>query len=188
MPDYVHDSRQRHSYELRPHDALDAELRAIASRLEALGLLEPGSSTAPRFHPHLTLLRAAEADPAAVSAAAARVRGRTEVVFSHADTFGSGRIIYLHARPRAQLEEARRAVLDQLSAASVDPLATRRTWTPHVTLAYAVPEPHRARALQEVRAALPLTGQWKHAQCWDLDVRPTRLVAQSACLEADSAG
>jgi hypothetical protein len=74
------------------------------------------------------------------------------------------------------LEQLRRDLLELLPADTIDPFVERRTWNPHVTLAYAVPEPHRAAALEFVTAQLPITGRWAEVQAWDLDVRPTRLV------------
>ncbi|MEO6866891.1 MAG: GNAT family N-acetyltransferase, partial [Gaiellales bacterium] len=92
----VHDLRHAFSVELRPDPTLDASLRELAARLEAAGLLAAGAATAPRFHPHLTLLRASDVSAAALDAVAASVQEQGRVVtFTRAGTFGSGRIIWL---------------------------------------------------------------------------------------------
>lgn len=182
MPEYVHDPRQRHSYELRPDAAFDAAVRALATGLESQGLIAPGASTAPRFHPHLTLLRAAEAEPALVDQVASAVATAAGFTCTRASTFGEGRIIWLGFDADSALRVARSALLESLDPASVDPVATTRPWTPHVTVAYAVPEPAREQALAWVEQQLPLAGRWARAQCWDLDVRPTVLAASADCV------
>lgn len=174
---YVHDPRHAFSYELRPTGELEWELRAVAHQLEAAGLIAPGASTALRFHPHLTLLRAAVADEAAAhAAAAALLASGVSVTFERADVFGAGRIVFVHPSPRAPIDAARARLLELLDEADIDPRALDRELTPHVTLAYAVPEPHRAAALGHVTAALPLAGAWGTLEVWSLDERPTRLV------------
>jgi hypothetical protein len=71
-------------------------------------------------------------------------------------------------------------VVATLGAHHVDPLALRRDpWTPHVTIAYAIDEPHRDELAARLAAATPITGHWTVAQAWDLDVRPTRLVHEA---------
>lgn len=176
---FVHDPRHAFSYEVRPSPALDGELRAVAHALEAAGLLAPGAATAPRFHPHLTLLRAAVADRAAAHAAAAALTAAgPEAAFTSVGVFGSGRIVYVQPRDRESLDAARAQLLSLIDDDLLDPLALDRELTPHVTLAYAVPEPHRAAARAQVEAALPLTGSWGTLEVWSLDERPTRLVAQ----------
>jgi 2'-5' RNA ligase len=174
---YVHDARHRFSYELRPEPRLDAELRAIAYQLEHDGLLEPGATSAPRFHPHITLLRAAHAREDALDGAVAQLAGIGEGTFDAADAFGAGRIVYVTPADETPLRAARAAVRAVFDDEELDPVVHARPWTPHITLAYAVPEPARAAALARVRAALPVTGALDTVQIWDLDVRPTRLVA-----------
>lgn len=178
MTGFVHDPRHRFSYEVRPGADLDATLRALACNLERRGLIEAGASTAARFQPHVTLLRAATAPPAAVEAAAAVVRARPQVVLDRAGSFGNGRIVYLQMRARAQLDAARARAVSIIAPEHLDPLVHARDWTPHVTIAYAVPELAREEALRAVEDALPIRGAWQWVQAWDLDVRPTRLVAQ----------
>lgn len=176
---YVHDARHRFSYELRPDRELDGRLRAIATALEDVGLILAGASTAPRFQPHLTLGRASVASFDAVRAVADVLAGDTPAVsFDRAGEFGDGRIAYLLPVARAELgvRAAREAVVDRLDRSDVDPLVFTRDWTPHVTVAYAIPEPARPAAHELVRAALPLAGRWASVQVWDLDVRPTHLV------------
>lgn len=177
MGDFVHDDRHRFSYELRPDAALDAALRDLARSLEAAGMLLPGATSAPRFHPHLTLLRASVAHEAAVAAAARATP--LDVTFDAVGTFGGGRIVWVASGDPVRAEAARAAALAMLEPTAVDPLVTGRPWTPHVTLAYAVPQEHQASALARVEARLPLNGRWESAQCWDLDVRPTRLVERA---------
>lgn len=177
MPDFVHDERHRFSYELRPDEELDTALRAVAVSLEVGGLLVPGATSAPRFHPHLTLCRAATANDEALVAVAAATT--PDVSFDAAGVFGEGRIIWVAATDPAPSHVARAAALEHLDPALVDPLVASRAWTPHVTIAYAVPREHQAAAIEAVRAALPITGRWRDVQCWDLDVRPTSLVARA---------
>jgi 2'-5' RNA ligase len=180
---FIKDLRHRYSYELRPDAALDAAVRALATELEAAGLLEPGAATAPRFHPHLTCCRAAVLVPDAVDAAARRLaRDGTAVVFDELVTFGDGRIACLVPSERAVLDAVRAEVLDRISPDQLDPTATSRPWTPHVTVAYSVPEPSRDEVLAQLEAALPLTGSWERCQAWDLDVRPTRLERDVRCV------
>lgn len=174
---FVHDPRHRYSLELRPSEALDAHLRMIASQLEEAGLLERGASTAARFHPHLTLLRAATAPVrAAAEVAQCLADDRALVDLVVAATFGDGRIVHVVPDDRVLLDRARALAIDAVAPDELDPLVLERDWTPHVTLAYAVPEPARADALAHVAAALPVHGRWAHVDAWDLDVRPTRLV------------
>lgn len=183
MPGHVHDPRHRYSYELRPDRDLDARLRSLAAGLERDRLLERGASTAPRFHPHLTFCRAAQLVDAAVHAAATTIAAAgPELELAAAGTFGDGRIIWLAPSRPEKLVAARATLIEQLDPHTLDPLALSRAWTPHVTVAYAVPAHARARALEQVRAALPVRGRWARAQGWDLDVRPTRLVHDVACV------
>lgn len=182
---HVHDPRHRHSYELRPDHELDASLRTLAADLEGASLLEPGASTAPRFHPHLTFCRAASPDREAVANAAAAIADAgTGVTLDRAGTFGDGRIVWLAPASRAELDAARARVLAILDPAEVDPLATSRPWTPHVTIAYAVPERARSAALAFVEARLPIAGSWRCVQAWDLDVRPTMLLHELPCVRS----
>lgn len=174
---FVHDPRQRYSYELRPDADLDAALRAIAARLEAAGLIAPGAATAPRFHPHMTMLRSAEPSRDAAVAAAARLAGgASRVDLNVADTFGGGRIVYVQPTDDASLHAARAAVLESIPEAELDPVMLARPWTPHVTLAYSVAAPERDAALAQVTSELPLAGRLASVEVWDLDVRPTVLV------------
>lgn len=175
---YVHDRRHRYSVELRPDHDLDAALRSVAVELEAAGLLLPGASTAPRFHPHLTVTRSAVVDAALVDdvTAALEAEHHGPVSFHRADTFGAGRIVFVEPRDDTIARRARALVLDRLDERDVDPLVFQRDWTPHVTLAYAVPEAHRAAVLHLVREHLPIDGRFATIEAWDLDVRPTRLV------------
>jgi 2'-5' RNA ligase len=171
---YIKDLRHRYSYELRPDDALDAAVRALAAELDAAGLIEPGASVAPRFHPHLTFLRAATLVPDAVGDLVGSIEAAgVEFELTSTARFGDGRIICLVPADRTALDAARDRLLAQLDPADLDPVVHERAWTPHVTVAYAVPEPARAAALAHVEAALPLRGSWRRAQAWDLDVRPT---------------
>lgn len=176
--EYVHDARHRFSLELRPDEALDRRLRVIAHELEARGLIAAGASTAPRFHPHATLLRmdGVEPAPAAAAAAALALAGGVEVEFDRLGTFGEGRIAFVQPADESAMQAARAAAVDRVDRASLDPLVLTRPWTPHVTLAYAIPEPTRAAARVLAEAALPIRGRWADLQVWDLDVRPTRLV------------
>ncbi|MCW2955862.1 MAG: 2-5 ligase superfamily, partial [Thermoleophilia bacterium] len=127
---------------------------------------------APRFHPHLTLARAAVASPQAARAAASGVAPGA-VTFAEADTFGEGRIVFLEPTDIAPAQAARAAIVAGVDPDDLDPLVHTRPWRPHVTLAYAVPEATRAAALEHVRAALPIVGSFSAVQVWDLDVRPT---------------
>jgi len=174
MNGYIHDQRHRCSLEVRPDAALDATLRSLARDLEARGLLRPGATTAARFHPHLTLLRASAIPAAVVAHAAATLHA--PVSFSCARTFGDGRIVYLAPDDCTTLIAVRGEAMSVLDADTLDPLATSRPWTPHVTLAYVVPEAAREAALELVCAALPVSGAWESVQAWDLDVRPTLLL------------
>jgi 2'-5' RNA ligase len=171
---YGHDPRHRFSYELRPDAELDATLRAIASELEARGLILPGASTAPRFHPHLTLARASRASTPALENAGRRVE--PDVTFGSAGTFGDGRIIYLEPDRAPAFQNVRAGLVATLAPDELDPLVKDRPWTPHVTVAYAVPKETRTEALEHVRAQLPVRGTWASIETWDLDVRPTRLM------------
>lgn len=175
---FVHDLRHRFSLELRPDDELDARLRAVAADLEAAGLLLPGATSAPRFHPHLTLLRAADigAATAQLVATALSTDGDGSVCLDEASTFGGGRIVHVTPTDRVVLERARAVAVAAIAADQLDPLVHEREWTPHVTLAYAVPNPARADALAHVSGVLPIKGRWDSVQVWDLDVRPTQLV------------
>ncbi|MCZ4496952.1 MAG: 2-5 ligase superfamily [Thermoleophilia bacterium] len=174
---FVHDPRQRYSYELRPDALLDAALRAIAARLEAAGLIAPGAATAPRFHPHLTMLRSASPSHTAALAAAVQLAGAArELDLRSADTFGVGRIVYVEPADGGPLHAARAAVAQAIPEEELDPVMLARPWTPHLTLAYAVAEPLRVAALKQVSAELPLTGSLASVEVWDLDVRPTVLV------------
>jgi 2'-5' RNA ligase len=176
MADHVHDPRQRYSYELRLDAALDAALRALAAQLEADGLLPAGAATAPRFQPHLTLLRGDRADPDVLAAVAAIVGATPELQLVRCGTFGSGRIAWLAPHDDRSIVCARTQLVEQLGTDHVDPLALARSpWVPHVTVAYAIDEPHRADALRHIEQVLPLDGRWQSAQCWDLAVRPTVL-------------
>jgi 2'-5' RNA ligase len=175
--DFVHDPRHRYSWELRPDEELDRSLRSCAAALEAAGLLPSGASTAARFHPHLTLLRADRADPALLEQVAARIGHAPDLHLDVVGAFGGGRIAWLAPGDARLLAATRAWLIDALGESSVDPLALARSpWTPHVTLAYAVDEPHRDEVQAQLHAAAPLRGHWDVAQCWDLDVRPTRLV------------
>ncbi len=177
MGEFVHDERHRFSYELRPDADLDRRLRQMAADLEADGLLPAGAATAPRFHPHLTFLRADHASADLVDEIAMRIARDPVITLDTADSFGSGRIAWLAPTETRLLRATRVHVVDMLGSDHVDPLALRRDpWTPHVTVAYAVDEPHRSAVHDRLTAALPLTGRWTVAQAWDLDVRPTHLV------------
>ena len=182
---YVDDPRHRYSYELRPDAVLDARVRQLAVELEADGLLPAGAATAPRFQPHLTFLRADRADPELVDSLAARIAFDTELVLDEVGSFGSGRIAWLAPTQTRLLRTTRAHLVATLGVEHVDPLAlSRDPWTPHVTVAYAIDEPHRAAVAEHLRAALPITGRWIVAQCWDLDVRPTRLAHEVAIDQA----
>ncbi len=177
MPDHVDDPRHRYSYELRPDATLDRAIRELALRLEADGLIPPGAATALRFQPHITLLRADHVDPAALTRLADDIAVDPHLALHAVGTFGNGRIAWIAPRDDRQLRRARTDLVERLGADSVDPLALARDpWVPHVTVAYAIDEPCRDQARQVVAGALPLTGTWRVAQCWDLDVRPTELV------------
>lgn len=178
---YVHDLRHRYSMELRPDVTLDARMRVIATELEAAHLLAAGASTAPRFHPHLTLSRSATVtDKLVEQVATTAVRfDDGAVTFDRAGTFGDGRIIFLEPADDSIARATRAAIVAHLAATDIDPLVFTRDWTPHVTVAYAVPEPARVDALAHVRACLPLTGRFATIEAWDLDVRPTRLIQRA---------
>jgi 2'-5' RNA ligase len=174
--DFVHDPRHRYSWELRPDDELDHELRSLAADLEAAGLLATGAATAPRFHPHLTLLRADRADRVLLEQVAARIGHAPDLRLDVVGTFGSGRIAWLAPSDVSLLVATRSWLIDELGEQHVDPLAlARNPWTPHVTVAYAVDEPQRDAVQVHLRRALSIRGRWSVAQCWDLDVRPTTL-------------
>lgn len=181
MGEFVHDERHRYSYELRPDADLDRRLRHVALELEAEGLLPHGASTAPRFHPHITFVRADHADTDLVDEIAARLTHDPEVAFDTVGTFGGGRIAWIAPSQDRLLRATRIHVVDTLGGEEhVDPLALRRDpWTPHVTLAYSIEEPHRAAVHAHLAASLPIVGRWSIAQAWDLDVRPTRLVHEA---------
>jgi 2'-5' RNA ligase len=180
--EFVHDERHRFSYELRPDADLDRRLRELAVELEADGLLPPGAAAAPRFHPHITFVRADHADTALVEDIARRIAHDPELVLDTVGTFGGGRIAWLAPSRDLLLRATRVHVVDALGGeAHVDPLALRRDpWTPHVTVAYSIDEPHRDAVHARLAAALPIHGRWIVAQTWDLDVRPTRLVHEAA--------
>lgn len=181
MADFVDDPRHRFSYELRPDGDLDHAIRSVAARLEAEGLLAAGASTAPRFHPHLTLLRADHADPDLVAQLAADLVGHEALYLDQVGAFGNGRIAWLAPDRDEALQQARGQLVDALGETHVDPLALARSpWTPHVTVAYDVAPAHREAVQAQLRDALPLRGAWRVAQAWDLDVRPTRCVAESS--------
>lgn len=181
MPAFVHDPRHAYSFEVRPAADLDARLRAVAADLESRGLIPAGATTAPRFHPHLTLLRAALPDLAAATAAAGELAAAASAVrFASVGTFGDGRIVYVEPADRAPLDAARAQLLSRISDDLLDPLALERELTPHVTLAYSVPAPTRAAAAEAVAAALPIEGRWGTLEVWYLDVRPTELVHRIA--------
>lgn len=182
MGEFVHDARHRYSYELRPEPTLDARLRELAAELEADGLLAPGAATAPRFHPHLTFVRADHASTALIDEIAARLAHDPEAALDLVGTFGGGRIAWLAPSQDLLLRATRVHVVDALGGEPhVDPLALRRDpWTPHVTIAYSIDEPHRDAVRARIEAALPLAGRWTVAQVWDLDVRPTRLIHETA--------
>ncbi len=193
MGEFVHDPRHRYSYELRPDAVVDAQLRELAAELEADGLLPPGAATAPRFHPHLTFVRADHAATDLVAAIAARLTHAPELVLDTIGTFGGGRIAWLAPASDLLLRATRAHVVDTLGGEEhVDPLALRRDpWTPHVTVAYSIDEPHRDAVRARLDAALPIAGRWSVAQVWDLDVRPTRLIHESKIgsdVRADSDG
>jgi len=177
---YVQDPRHAFSYELRPGAALDAQLRTLAADLETAGLLRPGAATAPRFHPHLTLLRADHVAADLVDELAARMsHEHAELRLDAADSFGDGRMVWLAPTPAAatHLAATRAWLIHAIGPGHVDPFALARDpWIPHVTIAYAIDEPHRAAALAHVAATLPHVGAWGSAQAWSLDVRPTELV------------
>lgn len=174
---YIHDLRHRYSLELRPSAEFDAALRALALGLEEADLVPAGASTKPRFHPHLTLGRAASTSADLVDRVAAVVStGGAAVELASAATFGHGRIIYLELGDASLAFDAREAMVQHVDTADLDPLMTERDWTPHVTIAYSVPEATRAAALQHIQAALPIRGAFASVQAWDLDVRPTQLV------------
>lgn len=174
---YVHDARHRYSVELRPDDALDSAIRGLAVELEAAGCIALGAATAPRFHPHLTLLRCAELPADTCEQVAAVVP--SEVTFDEVATFGDGRIVYLACSDDSPARAARAAALDSMDDATVDPLVFEREWTPHVTVAYAALDGKYDAALELVRAALPVCGAWGSVEAWDLDVRPTVLVQRA---------
>lgn len=182
MGEFVHDERHRFSYELRPDDALDQRLRVLAAELEADGLLPAGAATAPRFHPHITFVRADHADDALVDVIARRIAKQPIVTLDAVGSFGGGRIAWLAPTSDRLLRATRVHVVDALGGEThVDPLALRRDpWTPHVTVAYAVDPAHREAVQQRLATALPVAGRWSVAQVWDLDVRPTRLVHEAA--------
>jgi 2'-5' RNA ligase len=181
VAEHVDDPRHRFSYELRPDGELDASIRALASQLEADGLLPAGAATAPRFHPHLTLLRADRADPKLIQQVASQLRPHAALELATVGSFGGGRIAWCAPARTTPLEHARIRLVAALGEQHVDPLALARSpWVPHVTVAYAVDEPHRAAVLERIAAALPLSGRWHVAQAWDLGVRPTRCVVHAA--------
>lgn len=171
---YVHDLRHRYSLELRPDAALDARLRAVAVELEAAGLMPTGAAQQPRFHPHVTVLRGARAVDLVLGVDV----GTGAVTFDRAGTFGHGRILWIAPADDTSLRLLRDRAAATLDPTEVDPLVTARAWTPHLTLAYAVPEPSRAAALERVQSTLPITGRWGSLEAWDLDVRPTVRVAR----------
>lgn len=174
---FIHDPRHRYSLELRPAEALDAHLRLVATQLEESGLIPVGASTATRFHPHVTLLRSATAPVRAATEVARVLHDAGAIVhLTSAATFGDGRIIHVGPADRAPLDAARVAGIELVDPAELDPLVTARPWTPHVTLAYAVPPEARPEALAQVVAALPIHGRWASVEVWDLDVRPTHCV------------
>jgi 2'-5' RNA ligase len=173
----IADERQRFSWELRPDRQLDAQVRAVAARLESAGLIADGAATAPRFHPHLTLLRSRTVDRRALNAIAELLDDAPNVTLDAAAAFGGGRIIYLtpSAEDAQRMQDVRAALIALLSDEDIDPSSLARDpWTPHVTVAYAVESPEaQPLALERVRAELPLQGTWRVAQAWDLSIRPT---------------
>ena len=173
---YVHDLRHGCSLELRPDAQLDLAVRALARALEQAQLIEPGASTAPRFHPHLTLARATTVGQDAIAAVVGALATGPRVTLDLAETFGNGRIIYLASSEADPMLRARIAALDHLGPSEIDPLVRTRGWTPHLTVAYAVPEHARDAAIALVRDALPLRGAWASVEAWALDERPTRRI------------
>jgi len=168
--------RHRYSLELRPTDEFDARLRRAARTLESAGLIEPGATTAERFHPHMTLLRASEIREVRAEAVAKRLAGgHAEIRFAAASAFGEGRVLYLVPEVRSVLDRARANAIDAAPLDELDPLVYERKWTPHVTLAYSVPEATRELAHTALAELLPLEGAWGSVEIWDLDVRPTEL-------------
>lgn len=182
MGEFVHDPRHRYSYELRPDATLDGQLRELAVDLERDGLLPDGAATAPRFHPHLTFVRADHADGDLARDIATRLAHDPTLTLDVVGSFGGGRIAWLAPSADLLLHATRVHVVDALGGeAHVDPLALRRDpWTPHLTVAYSIAEPHRDEVRARLEAAAPLVGRWAVAQVWDLDVRPTRLVHEAA--------
>ena len=173
-PHFIRDPRHRYSLELRPGEALDAAVRALARALEAEGLLPAGATDKPRFHPHLTILRASSIDDAVADDVASGLPA--PVTFTAAGAFGSGRIVHVTPDDPSPLAGLRATAIAAIGVDVVDPIVHERVWTPHVTVAYEVHDEARAAALERVSAALPITGSWDSVQVWDLDVRPTRLV------------
>ncbi|MCB0879562.1 MAG: 2'-5' RNA ligase family protein [Thermoleophilia bacterium] len=181
MADHVDDPRHRYSYELRPDAALDRSIRELALRLELDGLIASGAATAPRFQPHITLLRADHADESAVRQLALDMSARPGLELAEVGTFGHGRILWIAPADDRALRTARSRLVAALGDEHVDPLALARDpWVPHVTVAYAIDEPNRAAAKQLLGEHVPLRGHWTVAQCWDLDVRPTTCVANAS--------
>lgn len=178
-PLYVHDPRHRYSYELRPDEQLDATIRELAAHLEHTGALAPGMATAPRFQPHLTLLRADRCDAALVARVALVVAPSAALQLTSPGSFGAGRIGWLAPADTAPLLAARNLLFRELGEEHIDPMARARDpWTSHLTVAYAVEPDHRDAIESLLAAHLPLTGRWASVQCWDLDVRPTVCVAE----------
>lgn len=176
---FVDDPRHRFSYELRPDLRVDRAVRGLAELLEADGLLPEGASTAARFQPHLTLLRADHADAGLVDELARRVGPQLELA-AHG-SFGGGRIAWLAPAEAAGLRDVRSWLVGQLGVDHVDPLALARDpWVPHVTVGYAIDEPHRAQVAARMEATLPVRGAWATVDAWDLDARPTVRVASAA--------
>jgi 2'-5' RNA ligase len=174
------DPRHRYSYELRPDAQLDQAIRHVALQLEATGAIAPGLATAPRFQPHLTLLRADRCDEQLVAAVADLVSHAPALDFETGGSFGAGRIGWLQPRDSDPLVAARDLLIREIADVHIDPLALARDpWIPHLTVAYAVEVEHRDVIVELLASRLPLAGTWASAQAWDLAMRPTVLVANA---------
>jgi len=144
--------------DLRLDAALESQVVDVWEALDAAGVRSLATTSHRRHLPHLSLAVGPSLNELSSDAVAGLVPPAS-VTFSATATFGpEGGVVFLVVQPTAELLEFHAQVIARCG--EVDALYRPGSWTPHVTIAYGLPEADLGRAVQAAVRLLPLSGSY----------------------------